>query len=619
MVAHAAVFGTGHTYLTALLALDPAVVRDWAAEQGRSGESLAQLAHDDELIQTVALSLAYANRDLQREQRVRAFTIVGEEWVRGSALLTFDSKPQRAAIAERYAADLDAMFDGDPFVAPATNAPAPTAAPVAQFYSEADELPDGDPFFNDEESSYDEPVNDPTIPPFVTEQHTVPPRPAPPKAPPVGSFPPAASGAEGGLVDPTPSWSAVLRPERPLAPKDPSARRPQPASAASGGGGMQFTDEVLPVGDEADDSRVWDEAWQEPRPPAKRWWWAVLIALVVVAAGALVVKTISNNDSGEESAITEVLDTTPDTLFEDPDAVDTSVVDTTPDTTEVVTVPVATDSLLVTVEKSTSLTTFLAAIKAAGLEADLTGTVPVTVFAPTDEAFKKLDPEVLTALLANKELLARILRHHIVDGSINAENLTEGNIAARDGTTILVATTTDITFDKNARPVDTDIPASNGVLHTIDTVLLPPDLDPASIIPTTTLPAKLLYTVYFGTTTRNLDDTAKAEVESAAEAIKALPADSVVTVTGYTMKSGTAGHRKYLAKLRANTVIKALKKAGATNVTYKIVTVTDLPRSGDKELARRAEIALPGYDPSAPTTTVVTSTTVASATTTTRP
>ena len=67
-----------------------------------------------------------------------------------------------------------------------------------------------------------------------------------------------------------------------------------------------------------------------------------------------------------------------------------------------------------------------------------------TVFAPTDDAFKKLDPEVLKALLDNKDLLVRVLRHHIVDGAINAENLTEGNIAARDGTTILIATTTDI-------------------------------------------------------------------------------------------------------------------------------------------------------------------------------
>jgi hypothetical protein len=203
-----------------------------------------------------------------------------------------------------------------------------------------------------------------------------------------------------------------------------------------------------------------------------------------------------------------------------------------------------------------------------------------------------------------------VLRHHIVDGAINAENLTEGNIAARDGTTILITTTTDITLDKNARPVDTDIPAANGVLHTIDTVLLPPDLDPATIVPTTTLPAKLLYTIYFGTDTRALDDSAKAEIESAAQAIKALPADSVVTVTGYTYNVGSAGRRRYIAKQRANTVIAALKKAGATNVTYKIATQISLPRSTDKVLIRRAEIALPGYDPTAVTTTAVTTTTM---------
>jgi len=557
------------------------MVRDWAAEQGRSGENLAQLAHDDELIKTVALSIAYANRDLPKGQRIRAFTVVGEEWVRGSALLGFDATPQRAAIAERYAADLEAMYDGDPFVAPQAGASDP------------------------------EPTPDPTLPPFVTEQHTVPPRPAPPTTPPPAIYAQPEGTPERELTDPTPSWSAVLRPERPLAPKDTAGREQPSANRPAADDPFRFADaDQPPVGDEPDDSRVWDESWQEPAAPSRRWWWAVLIALVVVAAGALVFKTVRNHDSNSDSTLTtEVLDTTPDSLLEDPDtvdtSVDTSVVDTSPVTTEAVTVPAATDSLLVTAQKTASLTTFLTAIKAAGLESDLTAPGPFTVFAPTDDAFKKLDPAVLKALLDNKELLVRVLRHHIVDGAINAENLTEGNIAARDGTTILIATTTDITLDKTAHPVDTDIPAVNGVLHTIDTVLLPPDLDPGTIVPTTTLPAKLLYTVYFGSSTRSLDDAAKAEVESAAEAIKALPADSVVTVTGYTYNTGSAGRRRYIAKERANTVIRALKKAGATNVTYKIDTVINLPRSVGKTEARRAEIALPGYDPTAVTTTTM--------------
>lgn len=597
MVAHAAVFGTGHSYLTALLALDPAMVRDWAAEQGRTFESLAQLAHDDELIQTVALSIAYANRDLSPEQRVRAFTVVGEEWVRGSALLSFDSMPRRAAIAERYAADLEAMFDGDPFVAPdAADDPGPNTLDAGAA----------------DDSGADD-VADPTIPPFVTEQHTVAPRPAPPTGPPAGYVPPAPT-APDGLVDPTPSWSAVLRPERPLAPKDTEARQTRrpaaPADArrdnpAPTGGG--------PNGNGPDDGD-WDDSWQEPAPPARRWWWAVLVALVVVAAGALVLKTM-NNDSGDDASLTtEVVDTTPDTMFEDPDTTD-PVVDTTPDTTVAA---VATDSLLVTAERTNSLATFLAAIKAAGLDTDLTGAGPYTVFAPTDDAFSKLDPEVLKALLADKELLTKILRHHMVDGAVNAENLTEGNLTALDGTTILITTATDITLDKTVRPIDTDIAASNGVLHTIDTVLLPPDMDPTALLPTTTtLPAKLFFTVYFGTKTRVLDDTAKAEIASAAEAIKSFPAGSEVVVTGYTLKSGTVGHRKFIAKLRATTVINALKKAGATNVTYRIVTVINLPLSGDRVVARRAEITLPGYDPAAASTSTTTSTSMPSSTTTT--
>ncbi len=593
MVAHAAVFGTGHSYLTALLALDPAMVRDWAAEQGRTFDSLAQLAHDDELIQTVALSIAYANRDLSPEQRVRAFTVVGEEWVRGSALLSFDSTPRRAAIAERYAADLEAMFDGDPYVAP------DTAGSDIQDAGADDHADD---------------VADPTIPPFVTEQHTVAPRPAPPTGPPAGRVP-AAPTAPDDLVDPTPSWSAVLRPGRPLAPKDtearPSQRPAAPANARqdnpgpAAGGGQN--------GNGPNDGD-WDDSWQEPAPPARRWWWAVLVALVVVAAGALVLKTTNNDSSDDASLTTEVVDTTPDTMFEDPDATD-PVVDTTPDTSVA---PVATDSLLVTAERTNSLATFLAAVKAAGLDTDLAGPGPYTVFAPTDDAFNKLDPEVLKALLADKDLLTKILRHHMVDGAVNAEDLTEGNLTALDGTTILVATATDITLDKTVRPVDTDIAASNGVLHTIDTVLLPPDMDPTALLPTTTtLPSKLFFTVYFGTQTRVLDDAAKAEIASAAAAIKSFPAGSEVVITGHTLKSGTVGHRKFIAKLRATTVINALKKAGATNVTYRIVTVINLPLSGDRVAARRTEITLPGYDPAAASTSTTTSTSMPSSTTTT--
>lgn len=634
MVAHAAVFGSGHSYVTALLALDPAVADDWAAEQGRAHSSLANLAHDDELIKTVALTIAYANRDLPAEQRVKAFTVIGEEWVRGSELLASDGTPRRSVIADRYAPDLEAMYANDPFE------PVAVAEAVV------------------------EPAADPTLPPFVTETHTAPPRwtgpsginkaaaPTPATHPPLEPAP--STPAEPALVDPTPSYSAVLRPQRPLAKKDPqlsnstpddpstastpagspgaagqppTAQQPavpqqplqftddDPYYAANGGGGDGFD------GGDGGEGGAWDPQWDEPRPPARRWWWAVLVALIVVAAGAVIVKTISNSNSDESSdtQITEPFDTTPDTEFlSDPDAVDT-VPDSVPDTVTPTSAAV-TDPLLVVAERTPNLTTFLTAVKAAGLDAELGAGGPFTIFAPTDEAFAKLSPDLLNAVLADKTLLAKVLRHHVVEGSINAENLTEGTLTALDGTTIAVSTASEILFDKTARPVSTDIPASNGVIHTIDSVLLPPDVDPASLVTTTTtLPAKVLYTVYFTTKPRGMTSDGKDEVKEAAEAIKALPEGSTVTVVGFTMKSGTPGNQRYLARLRAKVVVAALKRAGATNVTYVVRSVIGLPRSGDKAEARRAEIRLPGYSPdgAATTTTTVSSSSSTSSTTTT--
>lgn len=496
--------------------------------------------------------------------------MVGEEWNAGSDLLSGDGTPLREALAARYAADLTAMFDNDVI--------SPPARP-------------------------DTPA-DPTVPPFVTPGASAPARPAPPVEPP-------ARPAAGSPTDPTPSYSAVLRPARPLAPKEPGADAGiDPSGGANVSGGTPRFDDASgphpsgPVDGEppADESLDWDATWPPERPPTRRWWWAVLLALVVVAAGAVVVKTMSDgsNDAGTtvDTLVDDVFDTTPDSLFEDPDATDVEVVDTT-------VAPAVADTLIQTIEKVPNLTTFLSVVKAVGLDVDLSGTQPITVLAPTDEAFNKLPGEVLDALLADKELLARILRHHLIDGSIYAENLTDGTVTARDGTTIIVATSGNVTFDQGVKPVDTDIPASNGVLHTIDSVLLPPGTDLTALVPTTTtLPAKLFFTVYFGTNARRLSDEAKAVIAEAAEAIKALPADSEVEVTGYSMNFGSAGSQRYNARLRATETIKALKRAGATNVRYKIVTVIRLPRSGSRAEARRTEIKLPGYvDPSSTPTT----------------
>jgi uncharacterized surface protein with fasciclin (FAS1) repeats len=134
------------------------------------------------------------------------------------------------------------------------------------------------------------------------------------------------------------------------------------------------------------------------------------------------------------------------------------------------------DSLFFTVERTSDLSTFFKAVKASGLTDTLKGAGPFTVFAPTDEAFAKLPAETLEELFRpqNKERLRDILIAHIF-----AVGATSGEMSKLNGA---------VTLKRNALPVETnggvrvggaavtqaDIMATNGVLHLVDTVLMPP-------------------------------------------------------------------------------------------------------------------------------------------------
>jgi transforming growth factor-beta-induced protein len=120
-----------------------------------------------------------------------------------------------------------------------------------------------------------------------------------------------------------------------------------------------------------------------------------------------------------------------------------------------------------------SFKTLLTAIEAAGLTDTLRGEGPFTVFAPTDEAFAKLPKETLDALLKDKAKLASILTYHVVPGKVMAADvvkLTEAKTV--QGQNVKISATGGVTVD-NAKVVKTDVPATNGVIHVIDTVLMP--------------------------------------------------------------------------------------------------------------------------------------------------
>jgi len=121
-----------------------------------------------------------------------------------------------------------------------------------------------------------------------------------------------------------------------------------------------------------------------------------------------------------------------------------------------------------------NFTTLVAAVKAAGLVDTLSGTGPYTVFAPTDEAFAKLPAGTVESLLKDKEKLTAILTYHVVSGKVMAADVVELNTATTvQGQDVTIKVENGKVMVNNANVVTTDIEASNGVIHVIDTVLMP--------------------------------------------------------------------------------------------------------------------------------------------------
>jgi transforming growth factor-beta-induced protein len=122
--------------------------------------------------------------------------------------------------------------------------------------------------------------------------------------------------------------------------------------------------------------------------------------------------------------------------------------------------------------------TLVAAVQAAGLVETLQGDGPFTVFAPTNAAFAALPAGVLERLLLpeNKDLLVSILTYHVVPGKVLAADVVDGEVATAQGGNVVLSTLGGVKVNQ-ANVVATDVMASNGVIHVIDAVLLPPGVD----------------------------------------------------------------------------------------------------------------------------------------------
>ena len=179
-----------------------------------------------------------------------------------------------------------------------------------------------------------------------------------------------------------------------------------------------------------------------------------LVALALVAS-------IAFTACGSDSANTEETET------------EESVVETeTVEATDIVAVAVATEGF----------STLVAALTAAGLVETLQGEGPFTVFAPNDAAFAALPEGLLEKLLLpeNIDVLKAILTYHVVAGKVMSTDVTTGDAATVEGSTLALDTMSGVMVN-DATVIAADVEASNGVIHVIDKVLVPPTVDLASL------------------------------------------------------------------------------------------------------------------------------------------
>ena len=121
-------------------------------------------------------------------------------------------------------------------------------------------------------------------------------------------------------------------------------------------------------------------------------------------------------------------------------------------------------------------TTLVKLVKAAGLANTLSGKGPFTVFAPTDAAFAKVPKKTLTALLKDKAQLKRVLLYHVAKGKVTAAKvvkLTSAPTLARESLSVSVRGG-GVYLNRTTKVVQADVPATNGVIHVVNKVLIPP-------------------------------------------------------------------------------------------------------------------------------------------------
>ena len=178
--------------------------------------------------------------------------------------------------------------------------------------------------------------------------------------------------------------------------------------------------------------------------------------IAIAAVSALVLGACGSDDEATEDTAAEI---TEETMAEE-------------------TMPAEAGDIVAVASANPDFSTLVAAVAAAGLVETLQGEGPFTVFAPTNAAFDALPAGLLEKLLLpeNVGVLTSILTYHVVAGKVMSTDVTAGDVPSVEGSTIAVTTDGGVKVN-GANVVAVDVAASNGVIHVIDAVIVPPTVD----------------------------------------------------------------------------------------------------------------------------------------------
>lgn len=137
--------------------------------------------------------------------------------------------------------------------------------------------------------------------------------------------------------------------------------------------------------------------------------------------------------------------------------------------------PLRAEDLIDTAQRAGSFKTFLAAVKTAGLTEQLRKEGPYTAFIPTDNAFTQVETARWAALLEDKPRLERVLRYHLIHGKVKVTEVKPGPAKSAAGPTLALKSDNGMVTVNGARVTESDLAADNGIIHGIDSLLMPPE------------------------------------------------------------------------------------------------------------------------------------------------